>query len=231
MVVYGPSSADTANGVLDPATGAWTPQDANSTAMASSNPNAGMDPLTGFASRYQPSLANQAFENPWYILQDVFKGINPSDPGYQSLRDLGGDPLTLYNIAQGSQQKLPQGADTFINWLAKMYENQGTVGGKGFDADQLIKTLFGQTEFGDKSKNTLGQVLGAGDMSTQVRTLFNMLRDVSNVGMDPLGARGYQAAVAQAGDSYGNAQMQSNAGDTQNVTEWIAKNRPWLAGR
>jgi hypothetical protein len=198
---------------------------------SSSDMSGGMSPLSGFASRYTPALANQAYENPWYILQDVFSGISPSSPGYQALRDFGGDPLTLFNIMQGSRQKIDQGAGDFINWLANMYSNMGTPGGQAFNANNLIRTLFGQTKFGAESDNTLGQILGAGDMSTQVRTLFNMLRDASNVGMNPLAARGYQSAVAQAGDAYGNAQMKSPADATMNPTAWIAQNFPQLAGR
>ncbi len=199
-------------------------------ATATPNPSAGTSPTAGFASRYTPALLNQAYENPWYILQDVFKGISTAGPGYQALRDLGGDPLTLYNIAQGSQNKLGAGADDFVNWLAETYKQQGTAGGRGFNAKELLGTLFSQQEFGADSKNTLGQVLGAGDMSTQIRTLFNMARDASNVGMNPLAARGYQSALAQAGDKYGVEQMQTGAGATMNPSAWIAKNAPWLTG-
>lgn len=191
----------------------------------------GLAPLTGFASRYTPALASQAYENPWYILPDVFPGMSTSSPGYQALRDFGGDPLTLFNIIAGSQNKIDQGASPFINWLETIYRGMGTPGGQGFDANQLIQLLFGQTKFGADSQNTLGQILGAGDMGTQVRTLFNMLRDVSNTGMNPLAARGYQSAIAQAGDRYGNAQMKSPAEETQNPSQWIAENLPWLAGR
>lgn len=195
------------------------------------NTAGGMQPMTGFSSRYTPALADQAYENPWYILPDVFPGISASSPMFQALRDLGADPLTLYNIIAGGQNKIDQGSSPYINWLNDLYKQQGTVGGKDIDAGQLIRTLFGQTKFGADSQNTLGQILGAGDMSTQVRTLFNMLRDVSNAGMNPLAARGYQASVAQAGDRYGNAQMKAGADATQNPAEWIAKNMPWLAGR
>ena len=191
----------------------------------------GLAPLTGFASRYSPALASQAYENPWYILPDVFPGMSTSSPGYQALRDFGGDPLTLFNIIAGSQNKIDQGASPFINWLETIYKGMGTPGGQSFDAGALIKMLFGQTKFGADSENTLGQILGAGDMGTQVRTLFNMLRDVSNVGMNPLAARGYQSAIAQAGDRYGNAQMQSGVEETQNPSQWIAENLPWLSGR
>lgn len=191
----------------------------------------GMDPFSGFASRYTPAMADAAYENPWYILGDLFPGMSESSPLYQALRDLGGDPLTLFNIIAGSQQKIDQGAGDFINWLAEMYGQQGRPGGAAFSAPDLINTLFGQTEFGADSQNTLGQILGAGDQSTQVRTLFNMLRDVSNVGMNPLAARGYQSSIAQAGDRYGNAMMKADENTSMNPTQWISENMPWLAGR
>jgi hypothetical protein len=233
------------SGVVDERTGQVVPQSplassnvptfSNlSTPSESANPldaGAGLSPMTGFASRYTPAMADQAYENPWYILPDVFPGMETSSPMFQALRDLGADPLTLFNIMAGSQQKIDQGASPFINWLENMYRQQGTRGGQDFDARELIGTIFGQKEFGADSKNTLGQILGAGDMSTQVRTLFNMLRDVSGAGMNPLAGRGYQAAIAQAGDRYGNAMMKSDADATMNPAEWIAQNAPWLAGR
>lgn len=243
ILPYGPSTADTANfGGVDPATGLPWGQTAASMAQQQApapanpfDPAAGTAPLTGFASRYSPAMADQAYENPWYLLRDIFPGMTESNPFFQAMRDLGGDPLTLYNIIMGSQNKLDQGAGSFINWAADMYGEQGKRGGRDFDAGELIGMLFGQDKFGLDSENTLGQILGAGDMSTQVRTLFNMLRDVSNVSMNPLAARGYQSAVAQAGDRYGNAMMNSEATDAgtapMNVTSWIAENAPWLAGR
>lgn len=191
----------------------------------------GMSPMTGFASRYTPAMADQAYENPWYLLADIFPGMSESSPLYQALRDFGADPLTLFNIIMGSNQKIDQGAGNFINFMDEFYRNMGSPGGQGIDTQGLINTLFGQEAFGADSQNTLGQILGAGDMSTQVRTLFNMLRDVSNAGMNPLAARGYQAAIAQAGDRYGNAQMKADADSTMNPTQWISQNMPWLTGR
>jgi hypothetical protein len=192
---------------------------------------AGLAPLTGFAGRYTPAMANQAYENPWYLLPDVFPGMSQASPLYQALRDFGADPLTLFNILVGSQQKVDQGAGDFINWLANLYGGMGTPGGATLDAGSLISTIFGQDKVGADASNTLGQILGAGDMSTQVRTLFNMLRDVSNAGMNPLAARGYQAAIAQAGDRYGNAQMKAGGDDTMSPGAWISANMPWLAGQ
>ena len=198
---------------------------------SNADPNAGLAALTGFASRYTPAMADQAYENPWYILPDVFPGMSESSPLYQALRDIGADPLTLFNILMGSQQKIDQGAGDFINWLANLYEGMGTPGGATINAGDLISTIFGQEAVGADAQSSLGQILGAGDQSVQVRTLFNMLRDVSNAAMNPLAARGYQSAIAQAGDRYGNQQMKADAESTMSPSVWIANNMPWLAGR
>jgi hypothetical protein len=191
----------------------------------------GMSGLSGFASRYTPAMLDQIYENPWYILRDVFSGINESSPMYQALRDMGGDPLTIYNIMQGSNGTLT-GAGDFANWLANMYGEQGKVGGQSLNAQTLLNSLFGQTQFGADAGNTLGQILGAGDMSTQIRTLFNMVKDVTNMGMNPLAARGYQSAIAQAGDRYGSSMMSQPAGaeGPQNPAAWIRENFPQLMG-
>lgn len=196
---------------------------------------AGTRPLTGFASRYTPTGATQAFENPWYILRDVFPGMQVNSPGYQALRDFGADPLVLYNIMQGASQSIEdQGGGDFINFMAELYKNLGSVGGRGFSALELLNNVFGaagQTSEEGVGKTTLAQILGAGDQSTQIRTLFNLLRDVSNASMNPLAASAYQAAVAQAGDVYGNRMMQTDAADTVGPAAWMAQNMPWLTGR
>jgi hypothetical protein len=215
-----------------PSTGT-TPTSGTTPTPSTGGTPAGTSGLQGFAARYTPAMLEQAYENPWYILRDVFGGISEASPLYQALRDMGGDPLTIFNIARGSQQKIDTGGEDFVNWLADVYGQQGQVGGTDFSVQQLLGSLFGQDKFGADSQNTLGQILGAGDMSTQIRTLYNMARDVSNVGMNPLAARGYQAALAQAGDRYGQTIMQTPAGaDTpQNPAAWIAQNMPWLAMR
>ena len=202
------------------------------------NPNQnGLTPLTGFASQYSPEQATQAYDNPWYILQDVFKGINPSSPGFQGLRDFGGDPLTLFNVMSGADRRIEDsGANEFINFMANLYKNLGTVGGQTFSSQELLGNIFGtgvsDTDPGTgEARTTLGQILQAGDQSTQVRTLFNLLRDVSNVTMNPLAASAYQAATARAGDTYGNAMMQRNAGDIVGPAQWMSQNTPWLTQR
>ena len=172
---------------------------------------------------------NQIYENPWYILPDVFQGIQKTSPLYQSLRDMGGDPLALYNTLMGSQGKTGK-AEDFVNWLANLYQGRATPGNASLTPQSLMGALFGQEKFGSESPNTLGQILGAGDMSTQIRTLYNMAKDASNVSLNPAVARAYQAALAQAGDQYGLETIGTPAGGgAQNISQWIAQYAPWLA--
>lgn len=187
------------------------------------NPNAGTTPTTGFAAKYTPAMLNQLYENPWYILPDVFQGLQTSSPLYQQLRDLGADPLALFNIMQGGQTATGGGAADFTNWLANVYQGQGTTGGPGFNAAQLLGQIFGAG-----NNTSLGQILGAGDMSTQIRTLYNLARDASSVSMNPLAARGYQAALARAGDQYGTSQLGAPAAQSKSPQEWLRANMPWL---
>jgi hypothetical protein len=196
------------------------------------DPNAGMENRTGFASRYTPYGATLAYENPWYILPEVFPGMRggTANPFFQGLRDLPFDPLALYTIAQSSQPGAAVGASPYINWLEQMYRQQLTPGGAGPDAKSLIRTVFGQGAPGEEgANNTLQAMLAAGGPSEQIRVLFNLLRDASAAGMNPLEARAYQSAVSQAGDRYGSAMMKADETGVMGPTEWIRENAPWLA--
>jgi hypothetical protein len=181
-----------------------------------------MTPTTGFANRYTPAMLSQLYENPWYVLPDVFQGISTSSPLYQQLRDIGSDPLALYNMAKGANGVNTGGAEDFANWLAGTYQQMGTPGGQRIDTKQLLSNLFTAGE-----NSTLGQVLGAGDMGTQIRTLYNMARDASNQ-LNPLAARGYQSALARLGDQYGNAQLGATADQSMSPAEWMRSQAPWL---
>jgi hypothetical protein len=181
-----------------------------------------------FASQYTPAMQQQVYENPWYILPDVFQGIAPTSPLYQSLRDMGADPLALYNVMQGSQGKTGNDA-SYIDWLADFFKKQTTAAPNQASPQNLLSMIFGQEKFGAESPNTLGQILGAGDMSTQVRTLYNLAKDSTNLSMNPKTARAYQAALAQSGDTYGTEMLGSQGGTgVQNISQWIKQYAPWL---
>ena len=168
----------------------------------------GTDNLTGFAAQYNPNLLENIWQNPWAILPDVFKGINMTGAGYQGLRNLGADPLTLYNIMAGWNNPLDKGSGTanYTNWLASLYNQLGTVGGRAFSASDLLNGIFSPTQ-----NSALKNIETAGDASQQMRTIFNLARDASNVGMNPRAATGYQAALARAGDAAMNDLMHTNS--------------------
>lgn len=202
------------------------------------NPGAPVQPTpvsptaaTSLSEQYTPAMREQLYENPWYAIEDIFQGVNTASPLYQALRDMGGDPVALYNIIRGSQSGIDGGSADYADWLGSMYQGQGSVGGQGFNAQDLLSALFSQEKFGADADNVLGQILGAGDMSTQIRTLYNLARDASNVGMNPLAARAYQSALAQAGDRYGQAMLAAEPGGAgpQNPAAWLRANAPWLA--
>jgi hypothetical protein len=202
------------------------------------DPSQGLGDFTGWAAGqgFTPAAMSSIYENPWFLLSSVLPGLSgrESTPLYQSLRDFGADPLALYNIMMGSQGMLDQqpgvaAGNDFANFLANLYKEMGTPGGKGISAGSLIQSIFG--EGGASDKTSLGQILGTGDMGTQVRTLFNLLRDASNAGMNPLAARGYQGALARAGDRYGSSQLRAGENTSQSFQEWANENAPWLTGR
>lgn len=167
----------------------------------SSNLASGTDPLSGNAKDTVGSQLPIIYDNPFLAIQKAFPNINLAGPYYQSLRDIGADPLVLYMAMQGNRTKAAgdQGAEAFYNWLVDLYRAIGTPGGRWFNAQEMIRNIF-NARTGDQDLSPLGAMLLAGDQSTQMRTLFNLLRDVTNVGMNPLAARAYQAALARAGD-------------------------------
>lgn len=178
----------------------------------------GTNPLSGFASRYNPNQLENIWQSPWTILKDIFPNMNMAGPGYQGLRDIGADPLTLYNLMAGQNNDLSAGGTGgYANWLADLYKSLGTKGGRGFSGKELLQSLFNPVgaEAGSGStapNSALYNILTAGDGATQMRTLFNMARDATNVGLNPLAARGYQSALARAGDQAMNQQMNASSG-------------------
>lgn len=204
------------------------------------DPNAvgtvGTNPLSGFAANYDPAqLSAQIWQNPWNILPDVFKGINVSGPGYQALRDLGADPVALYNIMQGGSSDLTAaGVGGYTNWLASLYKNLGTPGGRTFSSKEMLSNIFKQKSQGKGSENALARLLSSGGASEQIRTLFGLVQDAANAGMNPLASRGYIDAIRRAGDVYGNEMLRQpvNAGaNNQMISEWMRTRFPGLVPR
>lgn len=208
------NSSDPSQQANPDSTGAGSGVDPNAVGQNGTNPN------TGFASQYAYAPLNaNIWDNPYSILGDVFKNINQTGGGYQALRDFGADPLTLYNIMQGQGNNLAgtQGgnaASNYTNWLASLYSSLGSVGGRGFNGAELLNSLFNPGSTGGSS--ALTNTLTAGDSSTQMRTLFNMAKAAAGVGLNPVAASGYEAALQRAGDTALNMQNKTASGTGAN---------------
>lgn len=210
-VPYDPSQY--AGGNVDAFTSGIQNQLANGSAV---DPNLigqqGTNHLDGFSKRYTPVGLQNIWSNPWMVLPDVFSGINMQGAGYQGLRNLNADPLSLYTMMAGKGNSMAgsNGTGDYANWLASLYNNLGTVGGRNFSAKELLQNLFNPGS--NDGSSALQSVLSAGDAATQMRTLFNMAKDAVSVGMNPLAARGYEAALSNAGDSALNQIAKTNVG-------------------
>lgn len=198
--------------------------------------SSGTNPQTGFAADmgYTPEAMGALWETPWAVLPDVFKAFqNPNaqaGPGYQALRDFGADPLTLYNIMVGATKDMTSSSGNapgnYANWLASLYGSLGERGGRGFSGRELISNIFNPG-----GGSTLKQVLTAGDAATQLRTVFNLIREATNVGVNPMAARAYQAQVARLGDLAVNQTLKQNAGEGANAVPVYETLRKLMAGQ
>ena len=204
-----------------------------STDVGGPSMNTGMDPLSGWAGTqgFNPAeLANIVYTSPFSILPNVFKGMTQSGPGYQTLRNIGGDPLALYNIMQGGNKVFSEksGVNDFTNWLRNMYASYGSRGGRAFNAQELLGNIFKQTE---GSQSSLANILRGAGEGGQANALYSLIRDVTGVGMNPLAGAGYNAAMQRAADQYNTARISSGSGEGANnmlITDWIRKNMPSL---
>ena len=227
------------------------PGPTNTTGSSGSATTPGQDgfaPATGWAGDqgFTPAMLDTIYQNPWYLLPYVFNGIDTASPGFQALRDFGADPLALFNIIYGAGRQVEEGqeigADEFANFMKDLYTQMGTPGGAGLSFGELAGNIFNEdvsggslnTETGAVEGGTssiLGRLLNAGDQNQQVRTLFNLLRDISSTTMNPLAAAGYQSAVARAGDMYGASNLTQDAGSTPHILDWMRQNMPGMVVR
>ncbi len=190
----------------------------------------GMSPYSGFASQYAPGMLGSIYDAPYTILPDVFNGLDLASPLYQTLAGMQADPLTLYTLLMGADSSFgegDEGDEAFVNWLAQMYQQLGTAGGQGFNINTLLGNLFG-TDTSEDSDTALNAVLRAGDTNQQARFLYNLIRDATNVGMNPLAAMGYQSATARSMDQWRNDVLRGESGSNMTPLEWIRANNPGL---
>lgn len=202
----------------------------------------GTNPYTGWASQFPSNAGLQGIYNsPFSLLPDVYKGLNLNGPGYNYLQDFGADPMTLFAVMNGSQGAgagLGANEGDYANFLNNLYSmlggrqgqgaGAGTGPGRGFSASELTRNVFNANP-----TSALGSLMTAGDSDTQMRTLFNILRDISNVSMNPLAARGYQSMLQKSGTQALNEMLHSTVDQTggamnANVYETLKRIAPQL---
>jgi hypothetical protein len=196
----------------------------------------GLAELTGWAGEqnFNPTELEHIFQNPQAILPYIFAQMQAGSPGYNRLRNLEWDPLALLTMTKGATSLLGDqsewgGAGGYANFLNEVYNQIGTKGGQGINAAALIRNIFAQpgTATGN-SETALGNMLGAGDATQQSRTLYNLVRDVTQMGMNPLAGQAYQAAMMNALDRYNTNQLTRDSEDVTSAVDYINANMPWL---
>ena len=203
---------------------------------ATSTTSTGMTPYRGFASRYAPGQLSTIYDNPQAILPDVFQGMDWASPLAQTLSGMRADPLSLYNLLIGANQSFSERGDalndeSYVNWLAGFFKNLGTAGGKGLSISKALGNLFGQNldpESEGGSTTALANILQSGDTNQQANFLYSLIRDATNIGMNPVAAAGYQSAIARSLDQWRNDILKGDSGQNAKALDWIRKNNPGL---
>ena len=193
--------------------------------------------LTGWAAtqNFNPTELEHIYQNPQAILPYIFGQMAPGSAGYNRLRNLQWDPLAIMMMSQGAGSMMADpstggGVGGFANFLNDLYSQIGTAGGQGVNAAALLRNIFAQegTSTGD-AKTSLGQMLGAGDSTQQSRTLYNLVRDLTQAGMNPLAAQGMQAAMMNQLDRYNSSVLTQDSESVPSAVDWVRQNAPWLA--
>lgn len=199
----------------------------------------GMGSLTGWAGQYKDAngkgftpeqLRDTVFQNPWYMIQPS-TGAEEGSAGYASLRDIGGDPVSLFNIMHGANNMGSDDPMPIVNFLADLYKNLGTAGGKMIDGKQLLQAIMNaDTSPEGQNSSQLGLLLGsAGNSSDQSRITYQLYRDAINAsGMDPLGQRARQAGMVNALDRYGREMLTTDSANIQAPNQWLGQRYPGL---
>lgn len=211
---------------------------AAATGSSSTGVGSGSNPYTGWASQFPSNAGLQGIYNsPFALLPDVYKGLNLAGPGANYLQDFGADPMTLFTVMNGSRGAgagLGANEGDYANFLNNLYSmmggRQGGAGqaGRGFSASELTGNVFNASP-----TSALGSLLTAGNSDQQMRTLFNILRDISNVSMTPMAARGYQSMLQRSGTQALNQMLhstldQSGGALNSSVYETIRRIAPQL---
>lgn len=196
----------------------------------------GMANMTGWAAQqnFNPTELEHIYNNPQAILPYIFGQMQPGSPGYSRLRNLQWDPLAMLTLTKGSDQMLGDastwgGPGGYANFLNELYSNIGTAGGQGLNAAELMRNIFQQegTSTGDAT-TALGNMLGAGDATQQARTLYNLIRDITTAGMNPLAAQAMQAATMNQLDRYNSSVLTQDSENVPSAVDYLRQNAPHL---
>ncbi len=182
-------------------------------------PHQGTDPYSGWMSRFNPTtFHDQVYNDPQIVLQQMYQdnGWNTSGPGYSNLRNLSGaDPQSLWMLLSGQAKGYHGGDEEYGNFLKDLYTEQGQVGGRTIDFNEIMAMIAHQ---GDQSgltpeqQSPLWQMLTAGSAADQFRTTYGLVGDAAKMGLAPGMANAYMDAMARQGDRY-----LSDAATTQNA--------------
>ncbi len=190
----------------------------------------GTDPFGGFAARYQPNQTDP-YSDPSFILLDLLRSMGmqgdiTASTGFQQLADLNGaDPLSLFIAMNGGNQRAGDrinSDEAYINFLASLYANQGTVGGRDIDFGEILANLTGQND----PMSTLGLLLSSGGAREQARTFEGLIGDAARTGLNPLAAQAMQTLVRRLGTQFVSERARTNTADQSDETfaEFFGRN-------
>ncbi|MDQ3692070.1 MAG: hypothetical protein M3464_00370 [Chloroflexota bacterium] len=153
-------------------------------------------------------LQDQIFENPEYILPDVFPGIDPYGAGYSMLAELPFDPSVLFNLTGGSQGT-NMGYDDYTNWLQQMYSAIG--GGQYIDFGELMSSLANPD--GD-----LAAWLNHPGVAAETKVGFlKAALGTASLGLTPRAASSLQASIPGMFAGVGNQSLKTPVPEQGNI--------------
>ncbi len=180
----------------------------------------GTDPWGGFAARYAPGLTDP-YSDPSFVLLDLLRSMGMSgdiaaSTGFQTLADTmtgqngGADPLSLFiamNGGRGRAGDITQSDEAYINFLASLFANQGTVGGRDIDFSELLGNLTRAQD----PQSVLGALLSSGGAREQARTFEGLMGDAARMGLNPIAAQAMQTLTRRLGTQFVSERSRTNA--------------------
>jgi hypothetical protein len=183
----------------------------------------GTTPFTGRGSIFAPTFRDTLYDQPQAVLPELFRqrGIGTASPLYDQLANLSGaDPMALYMILNGQRPDALAAEANYPDYLMRMYEQQMTPGGGGFNFTQGAQNLLNPG--GDGS--LLYNMLTTGDAPQQVRTMQTSMRDLARVSVNPLYQQALMTLLQRQGDAYMGQVGQGTGGYTGPFFDYLREN-------